>query len=313
MFKKNQTLVDLIAETLKKHAPKRLTARSLAEVIVSDYPDWVRKKREKSKNPAIRDGEKPEITLQIQSEIGSKKQAIERHPDLRMTEDRPRLYYYSSISDEDEVSAAESEAGGSTFMGFKEHDLYPRLSAYLAEEHRVYSKRIDEKRSGNKSGPRGNHWLFPDLIGFEPLSGNWSETIKKLVSARSDPEVRLWSFEVKKLVNRSNVREVFFQALSNSAWANLGYLVAAEISGQGTLDELRMLSQQHGIGVIQLSATDETESTILIQAQMRPAVDWQAADRLSDVNRDAESVFNQVRVYHQSGELNVDFWDTNST
>jgi hypothetical protein len=35
--------------------------------------------------------------------------------------------------------------------------------------------------------------------------------------------------------NRSNVRECFFQAVSNSSWANFGYLVAAEIEGQDTL------------------------------------------------------------------------------
>ncbi|MCR4081861.1 hypothetical protein [Providencia stuartii] len=36
----------------------------------------------------------------------------------------------------------------------------------------------------------------------------------------------------------SNVREVFFQTLSNSSWANVGYLVAAEITGDETLKEL---------------------------------------------------------------------------
>jgi hypothetical protein len=30
-------------------------------------------------------------------------------------------------------------------------------------------------------------------------------------------------------------------AVSNSSWANFGYLVAAEIEGQDTLKELRML------------------------------------------------------------------------
>ncbi len=246
---------------------------------------------------------------QVQSEIGSNKSAIERHPNLRMTEDRPRRYYYTSLTEAEEVEAVEHEISEDSSKVFSEHDLYPRLANYLADEHGVFSKRIDEKRSANRFGPRGNQWLYPDLIGFEPLSHNWSVTIKQLVSSRSDPETRLWSFEVKKLINRSNVREVYFQALSNSAWANLGYLVAAEISGSGTLDELRMLAAQHGIGVIQLSTNDDTESSILAQAKLRMAVDWSAANRLCDENRDADGVFKQVRVYHLTGEVNKPFWD----
>ncbi len=33
----------------------------------------------------------------------------------------------------------------------------------------------------------------------------------------------------KKIINRSNLRESFFQALSNSSWAHYGYLVAADL------------------------------------------------------------------------------------
>ena len=57
---------------------------------------------------------------------------------------------------------------------------------------------------------------------------------------------------MKLLLNRSNVRESFFQAVSNSSWANFGYLVAAEVVGADTLKELRMLYAAHGIGLIQL-------------------------------------------------------------
>ncbi|MGB3147564.1 MAG: HrgA protein [Paracoccaceae bacterium] len=310
MFK-GKTLVELAASALGNREGERLTGRKLAETIVEENPDWVESKRKKSKNQSIKDGGISEMILQVQAEIGSNKYSIEKHPNLRMTEDRPRRYYYTSLTEEQEVEAVEGEAVGVEPKEFKEHDLYPRLSEYLATEHGVYSKRINELRSSNRHGPRGNQWLHPDLIGFEAMGRRWSDTIRQLVSARSDPETRLWSFEVKKLINRSNAREVFFQALSNSAWANLGYLVAAEISGSGTLDELRMLSAQHGIGVILLSVHEETETTILVQAQPKSAIDWSAADRLCVENVDAAEVFRQVRVYHQSGEINIQFWDSN--
>jgi hypothetical protein len=51
--------------------------------------------------------------------------------------------------------------------------------------------------------------------------------------------VRLWSFEVKKELNSSNVRKSFFQAVSNSSWANEGYLVAVSIVGEQVEQELR--------------------------------------------------------------------------
>jgi len=45
---------------------------------------------------------------------------------------------------------------------------------------------------------------------------------------------------------------MLFQAVSNSSWANFGYLVAAEIGGTDTLKELRMLFAARGIGFIKL-------------------------------------------------------------
>lgn len=250
------------------------------------------------------------MRLQVQSEIGSIRLAIEKHANLRMTEDRPRKYYYTTLTESQEVEAVEIAGQAMTELTYSEHDLYPILAKFLRDELLVYAKRIDEKKSSSRNGSGGNRWLYPDLIGFEVLSETWSEQIKQLVQARSDRSSRLWSFEVKKLINRSNVREVFFQALSNSAWANLAYLVAAEISGKGTLEELRMLSSQHGVGVIQISVEQDTESSILIQAIEKSEIDWKAADRLSVENSDAQAVFEQVRVFHQAGVLNKAFWET---
>lgn len=307
----SKTLVQIIAEALQERGEERLTGNQLARAIVDDNPEWADKKRIKSKNPIIRKGGDEEMVIQVQSEIGSNKFAIEKHPNLRMTEDRPRRYYFTALSELEEVKAVENDPIGSISSAISEHSLYPILADYLAQEHGVLAKRIDEKRSKNSNGPRGNKWLHPDLIGLEVLSERWNDTIRSLVQARSDPNARLWSFEVKKLVNRSNVREVFFQALSNSAWANNSYLVAAEISGKGTLDELRMLSSQHGVGVIILATNAQNESSIAIQALERAEVDWTAASRLAEENSDAEKVFRQVRVYHQSGELNKEFWKDN--
>ena len=102
-------------------------------------------------------------------------------------------------------------------------------------------------------------WLYPDIVGIQDLSLGWHREIKDSVQQYSAKKTRLWSFEVKILINRSNVREVFFQAVSNSSWANFGYLVTSEIEGSDTLKELRILSSLHGIGFIRLDAENPSE------------------------------------------------------
>gem|GEM_PF-1469222 len=118
---------------------------------------------------------------------------------------------------------------------------------------------------------------------MEDLGADWHREVRDCVNQYSDKRTKLWSFEAKLLINRSNVRECFFQAVSNSSWANFGYLVAAEIEGQDTLKELRMLFAAHGIGLIKLDADNPAESQVLIPARERDEIDWDMANRKSDM------------------------------
>lgn len=184
-------------------------------------------------------------------------------PALKVVEVRPRRFFYSETSDADEVTAIEESSGGppvdATKTSLCEHELYPLLSAYLWTEHRVYSVRISESTSSNNKGKHFNRWLHPDVVGMEDLGAEWHPEVRDCVRQAADKRTRLWSFEVKVLINRSNVRECFFQAVSNSSWANFGYLVASEIQGDDTAKELRMLFGAHGIGVIRLDTADPSD------------------------------------------------------
>ena len=191
--------------------------------------------------------------------------------------------------------------------------MYPLLSLYLWEEFAVYSKRIDEKRSSNKRGPNGNRWLYPDVVGMEDLGAEWHQEVRDCVNQYSDKRTKLWSFEAKLLINRSNVRECFFQAVSNSSWANFGYLVAAEIEGQDTLKELRMLFAAHGIGLIKLDADNPAESQVLIPARERDEIDWDMANRLATENRDYLEYVKLVKQFYQTGESRLADWDVPET
>ncbi|MCZ2158768.1 hypothetical protein NPX99_05720 [Bartonella sp. 220] len=124
-----------------------------------------------------------------------------------------------------------------------------------------------------------------------------------------DKKTKLWSFEVKILINRSNLRQAFFQTVSNSSWANFSYLVASEIEGIDTLKELRILSSLHGIGFIRLDKENTSESQIIIPAKERSEIDWNTANRLTQENKDFFDYIKLIRQFYQTGEIRPSDWD----
>ncbi len=299
---------------LKERPDEKLTARQIAEWIFASFPDECQAKKQSSQYVST----DAELVQQLVAEISSQRPRLQkRHPELKTTEGRPRKYYYSEKSDVAEVAAAEGVVAApmadSSDAKLGEHAMYPLLSLYLWEEFGVYSKRIDEKRSSNKRGPNGNRWLYPDVVGMEDLGAEWHQEVRDCVNQYSDKRTKLWSFEAKLLLNRSNVRECYFQAVSNSSWANFGYLVAAEIEGQDTLKELRMLFAAHGIGLIKLDADNPAESQVLIPARERDEIDWDMANRLATENRDFLDYVKLVKQFYQTGEARLSDWDVPET
>jgi uncharacterized protein len=144
---------------------------------------------------------------------------------------------------------------------------------------------------------------------MEDLTADWHQEIKQVVKEYADQKTKLWSFEVKLLLNRSNLRECFFQAVSNSSWSNLGYIAAAEVEGLDTMKELRMLFALHGIGLIQIDVKNPAESQILVPARERLDVDWATCNRLTQENKDFFQFIKLVRQFHQTGDPHPKEWD----
>ncbi len=307
-------LANTVVEFLQHNPEQKFTAREVANWIFATYPEECRQKQKRS--TAILNPLDNETALlrQIAAEIGSQRPRLQkRHPQVKTTEGRPRKYYFTESTDSAEIDHAESqEASPVSSPILKEHDLYLILSEFLWSELELYSKRIDEKRSRHSHGAGGNKWLYPDLVGMEDLSGDWHREIKDCVQQYADKKTKLWSFEVKILINRSNVREVFFQAVSNSSWANFGYLVASEIEGADTLKELRMLASLHGIGFIRLDAENPAESQIMIPAKERNEIDWDTANRLTEENKDFLEYIKLIRQFYQTGEIRQSDWDVSA-
>lgn len=298
-----------VRQFLSERPDEKFTARFMAEWIKKNFPDEC---REKKANSAFIKTD-AQLVQQIVAEISSQRPALQkRNPQIKTTEGRPRRYYWTEKTDQDEVTEVEEVDIGIrpvSAQSSKESDLYPLLSKYLWSELGIYSKRIDEKKSSNKKGTKGNKWLYPDLVGMEDLTFDWHKEIKDVVKEYADKKTKLWSFEVKVLLNRSNVREAFFQAVSNSSWANFGYLVAAEVEGADTMKELRMLYSLHGIGLIKIDPQNSADSQILIPARERLDVDWATCNRLTQENKDFLQVMKLVRQFYQTDDPRPKDWD----
>ncbi len=311
-----KTRVEMIIETLRENSERTFTARELAEFFISRYPDEM---AEKQKNPRYKTHD--DLVTQLAAEIGgSRTQAAKRNCENITTQDRPRprLYYWSdspvakneSIQQNtfEELNQSEFQADVDFVPNLSEHDLYPLLIKFLAEETGLFCRRIDERKSRNSQGAGGNHWLHPDIVALETLDKNWSSVVRDCVRNSNDAFVRLWSFEVKKDLNKSNVRKSFFQAVSNSSWANYAYLVATGLDS-AVEAELQMLSGLHGVGVLILNTQSLFDSQILIPARERNNIDWLSVNRITEENKDFESFIDQVGIYIQTGRLTKSLWN----
>lgn len=300
------TRVEMIIETLKANPDKKFTARDLAKEFVLRYPEEI---AEKQANPRYNTEEK--LIAQLAAEIGGERTERAKIvcPNVATRDKpRPRVYYWeqkpTSAHQEDDLSDADESDIDTPLVpqSLSEHDLYPMLIEYLSKDLGLYCQRIDERKSKNSHGNGGNHWLHPDVVALEPLDQGWDEIVRSCVRSGNHSSVRLWSFEVKKHLTKGNVRKYFFQAVSNSSWANFGYLVATGLNSD-VEGELQMLSSLHGIGVLILDIESLFDSQILIPAQERVNVDWQSANRIVSENRDFHHYIEQVGIDNQTGRL----------
>ena len=292
-----------VIEMLSAHPDDRFKAREIAKWICDNYPVEAKEKLKSSASLKSFTG----LLDQLVAEIGANRPTWQRqHPELRTTEGvRPRLFYWTTKSEEEEVREAEQEGTSRPVIRNKkpsEHDLYPKLIEFMRSYRGIQGHRIDERTSSNSHGSGGNKWLFPDVVGIENLTARLNPEVVAAIRESKEKRLRLWSFEVKILINRSNVRESYFQAVSNSSWANLGYLVVAEI-GDKTLEELRILYAMHGIGLIKLDLVSPPESQILIPARERSDLEWTMCSRLADENKDFKAFMKRVRQFFQTGDL----------
>ncbi|GAA6988523.1 COG2958 family protein [Helicobacter pylori] len=182
-----------------------------------------------------------------------------------------------------------------------ERELHPFLTymAFDNENLKCYTKTIFHEES--LKSPKGmDRWLYPDMVGVRFLHAELSNENLIAFSKKFDTlPVKLVSFELKKeKISVSNCREFYFQAISNSSWANEGYLVGHHIETHNPklMDLLKRLHASFGIGVIDLR-TDEDKSAILLNAKYKEKIDYTVASELSEKNREFSGFLKSVVDY----------------
>ena len=226
------------------------------------------------------------------------------------TDSRPKKFYLKSQTVQLDLSeralSKEPAIVKKKKFDYLEKDLHPYLTYYAYYHLHCYTKTINHSQSSKKEF---GEWVHPDMVGcYFPLE-DWKQEVYELSSSIGNISIRLLSFELKRELSFGNLRESFFQTVSNSSWANESFLVAVEISNEPDFrDELSRLSTSFGIGVIKLNIEDPHSSEIIFPAKYRETLDWETINKLT-MNADFKEFISTVKIDITSKKIHKKEYD----
>ena len=225
------------------------------------------------------------------------------------TDTRPKKFYLkklSSVAEIIETSLEKEIVTKKKKFEYLEKDLHKFLTYYAYYHLHCYTKTINHSLSTKKEF---GEWVHPDIVGcYFPLE-DWKSEVYELSSSIGNISIKLLSFELKRELSFSNLRESFFQTVSNSSWANESYLVAAEISDDEDFrQELSRLSTSFGIGVIMLNLEDPHSTEIIFPAKIRDILDWETINKLT-MNNDFKEFISTVKIDITSKKIHKKEYD----
>jgi len=188
---------------------------------------------------------------------------------------------------------------------FNERDLHQLLVNFIFfnENFQARAKTIFHENS-KKSQKGTDKWLYPDIVGVNFEYGDFRSEVNKFITKFDILPLRIYSFEMKKELNVSNFRECYFQAVSNSSWANEGYLVAINIEKEDEelMDLIKRSNQSFGIGVISLNLDNIMQSEILARAEFKEKLDYVVINELSDKNPQFKKFLETIHDFDPKNE-----------
>ena len=163
---------------------------------------------------------------------------------------------------------------------FDERSLHKLFCSFLRTRN-IFAKTIFHEKSSTKID-NSQKWVHPDIIGVEFEEYKNEATLALLKATEPKETVHIYSYELKKKIESDyQLKQYYFQALSNSSWANYGYLVAFEIN-ENLTEEMERLNSAFGIGIILMQAND---SKILYPAHKK-RLDYNTIEKLNNLNAD---------------------------
>jgi len=240
--------------------------------------------------------------------------AAQLYVDVRDHREKPKFYQYSKrpsrfyLSKYRDHPAADVVDAPIESPNFDERDLHPLLVKFIdANEHFHAKARTIHHEQSVKRAKGYDEWLHPDIVGVYYPYSDFDPKVIEVRRELGSPTVKLFSFEMKIDLNLTNVRQAYFQAVSNSSWANEGYLVALNVDSDGDFrDELSRLNNAFGIGIIQLDPEHVDESEIILPSRSKEVIDWATVDRLSDENPEfkeiIESILSSMKIAQTHGK-----------
>ncbi|HZG61787.1 MAG TPA: HTH domain-containing protein [Anoxybacillus sp.] len=219
---------------------------------------------------------------------------------------KPKKFFLKELQNVDTIKE-EKEIIQPKETSYNERDLHPFLTYFVNTYLNVYTKTIYHEKSSKRTY---SQWLHPDLVGINFPIGEWEPEVLDFGLTLGSQLVKLYSFEMKKELTFANIREAYFQAVSNSSWANEGYLVTANIlHDEEFMTELKRLTSAFGIGIIKLDIEDPDASEILFPAKHKTEIDWETVNKLSKENPDFRKFIVRIKNDMNSKEIIKEKYD----
>ena len=286
-----------LAERVLREEKKPLTAIEIWNIAT-------KKGYEKELNS---EGKTPWATLGAQIYVNSKD---DKKSKFAKTDSRPKKFYLksmaSSIDLEDFTLPEDIIVDKKKKFDFLEKDLHKYLSYFAYYHLNCYTKTIKHNISSKKEF---GEWVHPDMVGCYFRMEDWKKEVYDFSNSIGVRGIVIYSFELKRELSFSNLRESFFQCVSNSSWANESYLVAARISeNDDFMEELSRLSTSFGIGVIELNIEDPDSSEIIIPAKYKQDLDFETINKLA-MNNDFKEFIETVKIDLTSKKIHKKEYD----
>jgi hypothetical protein len=259
----------------------------------------------------------PAETINPVNTVNAQAGNLVRHGDTRIKRIKKEVlgyfYYLTKYEQEinfDDFSRNDNPSTHSkTGSKFIERDLHKLLSTYLKSIN-INSKTIFHEKT--KKDDEHQKWTHPDMIGVQltDLQSTSSRNLWKTINKKKI--FKLFSYELKRsIVNDYELKQAYFQAVSNSSWANSGYLVSFEID-HNLDDEIERLYESFGIGVIELNS-NPFQSKVWHPAKYKEELDIKTIDKLCKNNPDfnifierMEKLLNADEGYYEASESQLE-------